>query len=101
MRTKTSFIKGKKTRKQGKRGKGRIPLALREAILQSFEELGGVDWLKALAKRSPSAYAGLLAKVLPVNIRHEEPEKSLFPDVQLVYPASDPHGVLPSHDGVK
>ena len=55
-----------------KGAKGKIPLALKEAILASFDELGGVQYLKTLAIENSSAYAGLLGKVLPSTIEASE-----------------------------
>ncbi len=52
--------------------------ALKQALEESFERLGGVDWLVELAKSEPKAYASLLAKLLPsqlsmdANIMHAE-----------------------------
>ncbi|MGK9450774.1 hypothetical protein ACSSZE_05820 [Acidithiobacillus caldus] len=56
-------------------GKGRPPgaanrttRALKQALEESFERLGGVEWLVQLAATEPKAYAGLLAKLLPTQI---------------------------------
>jgi hypothetical protein len=51
-----------------KGSKGKIPLALKEAILASLDELGGKEYLKTLAIENSSAYAGLIAKVLPTTL---------------------------------
>lgn len=85
MRSKTTFKKGNKTAGQGKRGKGKVTVTLKEAILNSFDELGGTQWLVALAKKSPSAYCQLLAKVIPTSLKHDWAELPLFPD-QVQYP---------------
>ncbi|OFC40877.1 hypothetical protein BAE30_16270 [Acidithiobacillus caldus] len=42
--------------------------ALKQALEESFERLGGVEWLVQLAATEPKAYAGLLAKLLPTQI---------------------------------
>src|SRR5262249_53764159 len=51
-----------------KGAKGKIPLALKEAILASLDELGGKEYLKKLAIENSSAYAGLIGKVLPTTL---------------------------------
>jgi hypothetical protein len=51
-----------------KGAKGKIPLALKEAILASLDELGGKEYLKTLAIENSSAYAGLIGKVLPTTL---------------------------------
>ena len=57
--------------KTGGRKKGtpnKVTLQLREAVLQSFENLGGVKYLEKLAKIEPRSYAMLLARVLPTQV---------------------------------
>lgn len=55
-------------------GKGRPPgsknvttAALKEALLESFDRGGGVDWLLALMKDEPKTYASLLARLIPTE----------------------------------
>jgi hypothetical protein len=55
-----------------KGAKGKIPLALKEAILASLDELGGKEYLKTLAIENSSAYAGLIGKVLPTTLSGDE-----------------------------
>lgn len=42
--------------------------ALRLMILDSLDEVGGVTYLKDVAKTHPSAYLSLIAKVLPMEV---------------------------------
>lgn len=42
--------------------------ALKQALEESFDRLGGVDWLMRLAESEPKAYASLLARLLPTQI---------------------------------
>src|SRR6516164_2944733 len=51
-----------------KGAKGKIPLALKEAILASLDELGGKEYLKTLAIENSSAYSSLIGKVLPTTL---------------------------------
>ena len=59
-----------KRRAQGSQNK--ITRALKESILQALDEAGGnegaVGYLRWLAHENPSAFAGLLSKVLPITI---------------------------------
>jgi hypothetical protein len=55
-----------------KGAKGKIPMALKEAILASLDELGGKEYLKTLAIQNSSAYAGLIGKVLPTTLAADE-----------------------------
>jgi hypothetical protein len=55
-----------------KGSKGKIPMALKEAILASLDELGGKEYLKRLAIENSSAYAGLIGKVLPTTLSADE-----------------------------
>jgi hypothetical protein len=56
-------------------GKGRVKgsqnkftTTLKDAILASFDRVGGVDYLEKQARENPQAYMSLLAKVLPMQI---------------------------------
>jgi hypothetical protein len=60
-------------------GAGRPPgslnkttLALKECILATLDELGGIEYMKKLAIENSSAFAGLLAKVLPSTLAADE-----------------------------
>ena len=45
--------------------------ALKEALLESFHALGGVEYLQELAKKEPRAYASLLGRLIPAELRAE------------------------------
>src|SRR5262249_35482281 len=64
---------------QGKPGPGRpkgsknkMGMALREQILASLDHVGGVEYLSRLAIENSSAYASLLARVLPSTLSMPE-----------------------------
>ena len=44
---------------------------LKEALLASFETLGGEEWLVSLAESDPKAYASLLGRLVPSEISAE------------------------------
>lgn len=44
---------------------GKVGVILKDAILSSFEAVGGAEYLKEIARTDPRTYCGLLAKVIP------------------------------------
>lgn len=65
-----------KARKPCNAGKGRAKgslnkttAALKDAILNAFNKVGGEDYLVVLAEKDPRTFAVLLAKVLPLQIK--------------------------------
>ena len=52
--------------------KNKVTQALREQILLALDESGGVEYLKFLAQKEPTAFAGLLGKVLPMQVTGED-----------------------------
>ena len=70
----TTFQPGQSGNPRGrpKGSKNKTTLALREQILASLDGVGGVEYLKRLAIENSSAYAGLLAKVLPSTLAMPE-----------------------------
>jgi hypothetical protein len=52
----------------------RFTTLLREAMQQSFEDLGGVEWLKAQGKKNPGIYIQLLKKLLPDILEVQSPD---------------------------
>lgn len=69
-------------------GKGRKPgsknkttVLLKEAIEQSFANVGGAAYLTEMARQEPKAYMALLAKVLPSKI---EADISILQGQQLI-----------------
>ncbi len=70
--TKVVGLSGKRPPRAGMGRPAGVPnkttRALKQALEESFERLGGVEWLVQLAATEPKAYAGLLAKLLPTQI---------------------------------
>ena len=65
------MAKAKGSPKTGGRKKGtpnKINKNVREAILQAFEEAGGVDYLRRVAKEDPKTFCTLLGKLIPVKV---------------------------------
>jgi hypothetical protein len=63
---------------RGNAGKGRpkgstnkITRDIREAVLQSFEIVGGAQYLAEQARLNPVAYLSLVGKVLPLQVTGE------------------------------
>ncbi len=57
-------------RKKGTPNK--VTKLIKDAIIDSFQEVGGVKYLVELAQTDPKAYASLLGKVLPTQITGED-----------------------------
>ena len=58
--------------KSGGRKKGtpnRVTRAVKDALMQSFDEVGGVVYLNRLAEIDPKAYSTLLGKVIPAELQ--------------------------------
>lgn len=58
--------------RRGGRQKGtpnKLTATIKQAIEQSFEEVGGADYLARMAKEQPVAYMTLLGKVLPTQLQ--------------------------------
>ena len=54
---------------------------VKEAILEAFEEVGGVDYLALMATEEPKAFLSLLGKVLPLQVNHADNDgDKLFPN---------------------
>lgn len=64
-----------------KGSKNKTTVLLKEAIEESFANVGGAEYLTAMAVQEPKAYLTLLAKVLPAKI---EADVSVFQGAQLV-----------------
>ena len=66
---------------------------LKEALLASFETLGGEEWLVQLAGSDPKAYAGLLGRLVPSEISAEVVSTTFpeLPDGLILTPKSFPN----------
>jgi hypothetical protein len=65
-----------------KRGsKNKTTVLLKEAIEESFANVGGAEYLTTMALEEPKAYLTLLAKILPAKI---EADINVFQGNQLV-----------------
>ena len=68
---------GRKPPNAGKGRKKGVPnkttAAIRSAIVEAFEQAGGVDYLTRLAETEPRIFCALLAKVLPTQPQDDAP----------------------------
>jgi hypothetical protein len=65
------MAKAKGSSKTGGRKRGtpnKITRNVREAILAAFEEAGGVDYLRTVAKEDPKTFCTLLGKTMPTVV---------------------------------
>ena len=53
-------------RKKG--GTNKITADVKQAIMEAFNALGGVEYLCAVAREDPKAFCALLAKLIPVKV---------------------------------
>lgn len=61
-------------KKTGGRKKGtpnKSTAQVKDAILQAFDEVGGANYLMAVALKDPKTFCGLLGKVLPQEVKAE------------------------------
>jgi hypothetical protein len=65
------MAKGIKTGGRQKGTPNKITRDIREAVLQSFEIVGGAQYLAEQARANPTAYLSLVGKVLPMQVTGE------------------------------
>lgn len=68
------FKKGSKKPPNSGRKKGQansMTLAVKTAILNAFEKVGGEDYLVVVAQEDPKTFCTLLGKVLPAELKAE------------------------------
>jgi hypothetical protein len=65
------MAKGQKTGGRAKGTPNKITRDIREAVLQSFEIVGGAQYLAEQARLNPVAYLSLVGKVLPLQVTGE------------------------------
>jgi hypothetical protein len=53
------------------RGPGKIPATVKEMVLASLSEAGGMEYLLRQSKENPSAYMTLLSKIIPMQVTGE------------------------------
>ncbi|RKY14898.1 MAG: hypothetical protein DRQ55_20195 [Planctomycetota bacterium] len=66
--------------KTGGRQKGtpnKTTAAMRDAIFEAFEQVGGVEYLVYIAEEDPRTFCGLLKRLLPSEARAESQGPSL------------------------
>ena len=67
-----------------------IGTTVREALLQTFNNLGGTKWLEKLAKDEPKAFAALLGKLIPAAIQSVDADGNDSPlEIKISYQKPD------------
>ena len=59
---------GKRRTGRKKGGTNKITSDVKQAILEAFNALGGVEYLCAVAREDPKAFCALLGKLIPVKV---------------------------------
>lgn len=65
------MAKGFKTGGRQRGTPNKVTRDIRQAVLDSFEKVGGAEYLAKQATENPTAYLSLLGKVLPMQISGE------------------------------
>jgi len=52
-----------------KGSKNKVTQCMRELMRESLDEVGGKAWLRNLAETQPKAYAALVAKIIPTEVK--------------------------------
>lgn len=63
------MAKGRKTGGRKPGSPNRVTVAVKEALQQTFSELGGVESLKAWAQENPTAFYNLWGKLIPTEVK--------------------------------
>ena len=66
----------------------------KQAILEAFNALGGVEYLCAVAREDPKAFCALLGKLIPAKVAGDEDNLWWFT------PRSTPHPTKPESSGL-
>ncbi len=61
----------------------KVTVILKNAILESFERLGGVSYLEAVGRSDPKAYLTLMSKIIPRTESKPEPTVSTLSDAEI------------------
>ncbi|MEP7454292.1 hypothetical protein [Phyllobacterium sp. SB3] len=56
---------------RGKGSKNKITKTLKEAVKLAFDEVGGVEYLVAVAKADPKTFMQILAKLIPTEVNSD------------------------------
>lgn len=74
------FVKGKPPPKNSGRPRGsvnKITGLLKDMILQSLADAGGVAYLVQQSQANPSAYLSLIGRVLPLQVKQDGDEPAV------------------------
>lgn len=91
-----SFQPGhKRSRGRPKGSLNKTTQSIKEAILNAFEQAGGVEYLAQVARDNPSVFCQLLSKVLPTQLTGAEGgpidmQKRILIELVDGHPGTDP-----------
>ena len=65
-------------------------VTIKEAIMKTFQNLGGTKWLEKLANDEPKAFAQLLSRVMPQGVQSVDENGKTAPlSIKIVYTKPD------------
>lgn len=69
-----AFAKGKSGNPKGRKAgtPNKVTGELKAMVLQALEDAGGVNYLKARAEDTPTAFLSLLGRVLPMQVTGQD-----------------------------
>lgn len=76
------MARGAKTGGRQKGSVNKLTADLKEIVLCSLHAVGGIEYLKKQAEKSPGPYMALLGKVLPLQLAND-PNNPLIPPTPL------------------
>lgn len=64
-------------RARGRTSPNKIPATIKEMVERALHKAGGVDYLARQAEQNPVAFMGLVGRVLPLQIKSDDPTSSI------------------------
>ena len=87
-----------KAEREKKARSARVSVSLKEMILHALDESGGVEYLRKQAATNPSAFMGLVSKVLPMQLQGDASNPIQFVISTGVPRAEDDDLLLPAEN---
>lgn len=90
-----------KIKKSGGRPPGapnKVGSNVKEAVLQAFNNVGGIEWLEEMAKKEPKAFLQLLSKLIPNAVQQVDADGNSAPlEIKVSYVAPESKSTTMAH----